>query len=1055
VNKNLKVISSLAMAGILAATGISTVSAATTKSLGVYRKLVEGKTVVPYVLASSDNTITAKNVKEEYGNVTISLADGSIVKTGTTFKKAGEEHTVVIYGDVNADGRVNVNDVTETAKAVFNTPTKVIKEAADVDHDGTINVNDVTTLAKFVVVKGTTLDIQLEKEPVEEVNYDYTVAVNANNIVNNVSIDAVKVVVTPKEAFKEETYTVEVVKEDGKTVVSEIASESFTGNSNEKTHTVTLDFSDTDVKDGNYIVRLKLDTKVVGEVAVEKHTDVSKLKANVVAKRAGSNDVVVSLESAADAKIVKMYCTIGDSADTTIANVVKGTALTVTNNTIPEKLITNGNVKQTAQVLSYVLEDIYGNKVVASVAIPADNATESTTTVEGIAAQASDNKFDITLNKDLSSRKVVVTLYQDGKAVDTIKVTTSTSKVAVADFSAVIKEVGTYTVKAYVAASSTEKQSATVDSAATAENAGKIVVSKLAQVSNVKVDVAKKTITWEDNTNKDVNYTVTILRPTKDELGDYTSEDGETNVADVTVTTIDSTKKTAVLPTVADNTSYKVEVVATPKTASSRVLDSEGATSSSFFTVAVPTTPTVDSTSLEKAVKLTGIQKAKLIGDKNATINYAVEVYKVEANETVLVSTKPVTITKTEGQSTYEAVVNGLEAGKSYKFVLAVTMNGVTAKSAITATATTIAKEAIAISGLTVNTAATEAKQGEIKVDGTAAYINGESIANIDVFSTEYQALLTDIVAGLKTGDKVTISGNNVTVVLGGNSSASTDFGDAIEGKTVEITGNKYYRTITTSAAKKAEKVVLNTGCFSIGTALQAKEVVLNGTNLLSTVGDYTVKANQNVTLNGVVTKVSKDTKVTPTTGTLTVGASDSNLEFNTNADLDIAISGEDGLELQQRGSITIASKGGNITLTSPKAAVVGNINVTIENGTLDVTEATLKGAKNIVVNNVKNDTTTEATVVTANLKAVAPITTSKAVKVKAILDAYDAETEELTAVDGVTVGTGKTGKEVVDFVRGLGISEAADASIEVSATGVITLTFNGNVTNYTVPSLK
>jgi len=410
VNKNLKVISSLAMAGILAATGISTVSAATTKSLGVYRKLVEGKTVVPYVLASSDNTITAKNVKEEYGNVTISLADGSIVKTGTTFKKAGEEHTVVIYGDVNADGRVNVNDVTETAKAVFNTPTKVIKEAADVDHDGTINVNDVTTLAKFVVVKGTTLDIQLEKEPVEEVNYDYTVAVNANNIVNNVSIDAVKVVVTPKEAFKEETYTVEVVKEDGKTVVSEIASESFTGNSNEKTHTVTLDFSDTDVKDGNYIVRLKLDTKVVGEVAVEKHTDVSKLKANVVAKRAGSNDVVVSLESAETAQIVKMYCTIGDSADTTIANVVKGTALTVTNNTIPEKLITNGNVKQTAQVLSYVLEDIYGNKVVASVAIPADNATESTTTVKEIVAQASDNKFDITLNQDLSSRKVVVTL---------------------------------------------------------------------------------------------------------------------------------------------------------------------------------------------------------------------------------------------------------------------------------------------------------------------------------------------------------------------------------------------------------------------------------------------------------------------------------------------------------------------------------------------------------------------------------------------------------------------------------------------------------------------
>ena len=54
-----------------------------------------------------------------------------------------------------------------------------------------------------------------------------------------------------------------------------------------------------------------------------------------------------------------------------------------------------------------------------------------------------------------------------------------------------IKEVGTYTVKAYVEATATEKQSATVDSAATAENAGKIVVSQLAQVTDVKVDVEK------------------------------------------------------------------------------------------------------------------------------------------------------------------------------------------------------------------------------------------------------------------------------------------------------------------------------------------------------------------------------------------------------------------------------------------------------------------------------------------------------------------------------------------------------------------------------------
>ena len=114
MNKNLKVISSLAMAGILAATGISTVSAATTKSLGVYRKVVEGKAIVPYVLSSANDRVTVQDLNSEFG---VTLSNGTTVKTGTTFNKSGEEHTVVVYGDVNSDGRVNVNDVTETAKA--------------------------------------------------------------------------------------------------------------------------------------------------------------------------------------------------------------------------------------------------------------------------------------------------------------------------------------------------------------------------------------------------------------------------------------------------------------------------------------------------------------------------------------------------------------------------------------------------------------------------------------------------------------------------------------------------------------------------------------------------------------------------------------------------------------------------------------------------------------------------------------------------------------------------------------------------------------------------
>ena len=639
---------------------------------------------------------------------------------------------------------------------------------------------------------------------------------------------------------------------------------------------------------------------------------------------------------------------------------------------------------------------------------------------------------------------------------DTVSVTAANS--IEADFSDIIKEsgVGTYSIKAYVTANASEKQSVTVDSVATAENKGKIVVSQLVQVTDVKVDVTNNKITWKDTANKDVNYNVTILRPTKDELGDYTSKDNETNVGAVIVSSIDSTKREAVLPTIAENTSYKVEVVATSKTASDRIVNSNGVTSDEFFKVQKPNEPTIAPTSIEKAVKIIDINKAKLVGNKNATINYAVEVYKVEGNQTVLVNTKPVTLTKTEGQSTYETTVDGLEAGKTYKFVLTITVNGTTAKSAITSGTTTIAREAIAINNLTVNQTATEAKKGEICINGSKAYINGETIENINVFSTEYQAILNDIVKPLATGDKITVSEKNIVLNLGYEAATTTTLGGtSISGKIVEITGNRYYRTIETSGTEKAEKIVLNTGSYAVTTALNAKEVVLNGVKLQATNGTYMLKANVVNTINGSDVKVSKDTKVTPTSGTLTVVASDSNLEVSTSKALNIAISGKDDLALQQTGNITINAKlatNGTIGLTSPNATVVGNINVTIENGNIDITPATLKGIKNIIVNNVSK---TETTTVVANLAATAPITTTKAVKIDDILKAYTIETEELAEVDGLTVASGKTGKEAIEFVKSLGIEEEADASIQVSAQGVITLTFAGNVTNYKVLGLK
>ena len=70
MNKNLKILSTVAAVGILTTAGLmGTTNAASGRSLGVYRKLslANGKTVVPYVLESNLASITSKEVADEFG----------------------------------------------------------------------------------------------------------------------------------------------------------------------------------------------------------------------------------------------------------------------------------------------------------------------------------------------------------------------------------------------------------------------------------------------------------------------------------------------------------------------------------------------------------------------------------------------------------------------------------------------------------------------------------------------------------------------------------------------------------------------------------------------------------------------------------------------------------------------------------------------------------------------------------------------------------------------------------------------------------------------------
>ena len=165
--KNFKFLSALALTGMLSTSIIGTSLAATdetSKTLGVYNDLVAGKTVVPFVLASRNDTITKADIETKYVNVVASEP----VKTGDEITVDGTRATAIVYGDINNDGKLNVQDVSLAAKASAKNITldDIQTAAGDVaNNDKKINVQDVTKLAKFSAGNATTY----VDEPAEEI----------------------------------------------------------------------------------------------------------------------------------------------------------------------------------------------------------------------------------------------------------------------------------------------------------------------------------------------------------------------------------------------------------------------------------------------------------------------------------------------------------------------------------------------------------------------------------------------------------------------------------------------------------------------------------------------------------------------------------------------------------------------------------------------------------------------------------------------------------------------------------------------------------------------
>ena len=127
MKKNLKVLSSLALAGMLTTGVMGTSSAAittkdvTSKVPGIYSNTLVPSlaNVVPVILDNAKDVATMKDIINSglFDKTAFQGFDeNKQFRSGDTFKLKGKEYTVLIMGDADRNGIVDINDALEIAK---------------------------------------------------------------------------------------------------------------------------------------------------------------------------------------------------------------------------------------------------------------------------------------------------------------------------------------------------------------------------------------------------------------------------------------------------------------------------------------------------------------------------------------------------------------------------------------------------------------------------------------------------------------------------------------------------------------------------------------------------------------------------------------------------------------------------------------------------------------------------------------------------------------------------------------------------------------------------
>ena len=1048
MNKRLKIVSSLALAGMLVTSslGINKVLAATaednytTNPVAVYRNLVEGKTVVPFVLVNRDDVLTVKDVVESdmfngkvetINGTTISSLD-TLVGTGDKFTTTdGTEYTIVVYGDVDGDGRINALDALQVEKSNVNMLTldDVQREAADVKNDARVNSLDSLAIKRYVVgLSESVIDTLPEKEEVVE-DSNYVLSLKDASYVNSTNVGGATLAINLKETLDKAT-NLKLVVSDGENKVEQ--------NVPVSAHTDYMEIalsSLTGLKDGTLTVNLYDGETIVGTVQVVKNTVVPDAT-NVNAKRTSTRNATLSLEKCGTSDVTKVRYVVKGINDATPALTELTNSVDVQNGKLTDAQIADSLQTNTAYKVFYVVENQYGSQSAIKEAVIASDAAnvEAEKALKEVVAPDLTKTSEAKFTWSETGNTYVATLYKDGSAVSEKTVTESG-----VDFSEEMKANGTYKVSVVVKGAD--------DGSSTnspAKESAEVTVRTLKAVEDVTFENrenGKVVLSWTNPNGKDDFKAYDIDLYTVD------AEGKETKVQDVTCNKVDSNNELVneVEVSLNTNTIYVAKVKLEANDNQASVLSTDYVVSEQFYKVAAPNMDTATKGSTSVTFTINPINIA------NKEVTYKVEVYDVKVNNDAtearytLNSTRDVTVSKDN-----KITVDGLTSLNTYAFKLVATVDGNEVESEYSDEIRTLPT----IENLTVDTAveAGKANSGKIAVDGNNLVINGEAFDTTEI--TELATAKT-VLDHLEVGDVVTINDNatNVTVNLAGAASTTTvaerDFGD-LSNATVTIENNQYNKII--KGTFKALTLNGNGAIYTVNDVTSENPIVV--ADGVEVVGDkaYTVQAGANVIINDVKVSATQETAISASGKTLTVTANESanNLVFENASDeaATIVFDGLDNNTSEQKGTITIKSNGGKVTVKSEKVNVSANMNVEVNNGTVDITAPSLTGDKTVTVS---ADEGKQSSVI-AQTETSAP----DAVKAKGIVELKAYTDDQIKEVFGVT-----DQDEIIaisEYIDSFGLN-GKGATITFTTTDegqeAVIITVNGNVADVDINNIK